>query len=123
MKPSPTSPAATTLLDRDRIAWLEELVADLLDRDDTREAEIIVLRVRVRHDRIDSASTTLRSPGRLDQRPAGREYVRRREVHNIALGATRKNRRLYLLRRDNQDENRATIRMRMRRRGDYEGRA
>ena len=27
------------------------------------------------------------------------------------------------LRRDNQDENRATIRMRMRRRGDYEGRA
>ena len=47
MKPSPTSPATTTLLDRDRIAWLEELVADLLDRDDTREAEIIVLRVRV----------------------------------------------------------------------------
>ena len=28
-----------------------------------------------------------------------------------------------MLRRDNQDENRATIRMRMRRRGDYEGRA
>jgi hypothetical protein len=28
-----------------------------------------------------------------------------------------------ILRRDNQDENRATIRMRMRRRGDYEGRA
>jgi hypothetical protein len=27
------------------------------------------------------------------------------------------------MRRDNQDENRATIRMRMRRRGDYEGRA
>jgi hypothetical protein len=27
------------------------------------------------------------------------------------------------VRRDNQDENRATIRMRMRRRGDYEGRA
>ena len=30
---------------------------------------------------------------------------------------------LAVLRRDNQDENRATIRMRMRRRGDYEGRA
>ena len=31
--------------------------------------------------------------------------------------------RMIALRRDNQDENRATIRMRMRRRGDYEGRA
>jgi hypothetical protein len=31
--------------------------------------------------------------------------------------------RIVGLRRDNQDENRATIRMRMRRRGDYEGRA
>jgi hypothetical protein len=49
MKPSPAlaSTAATTLSDRDRIDRLEELVADLLDRDEAREAENIVLRVRV----------------------------------------------------------------------------
>jgi hypothetical protein len=38
----------------------------------------------------------------------------RRDVMSIGASA---------MRRDNQDENRATIRMRMRRRGDYEGRA
>jgi hypothetical protein len=38
---------AATLADRDRIERLEELVADLLDRDATREAESIVLTVRV----------------------------------------------------------------------------
>jgi hypothetical protein len=42
-----TSLKSTTLLDRDRIDRLEELVADLLDRDEAREAENIVLRVRV----------------------------------------------------------------------------
>jgi hypothetical protein len=47
MKPALASTAATTLLDRDRIARLEELVANLLDRDEAREAEIIVLKVRV----------------------------------------------------------------------------
>ena len=47
MKPSPTSPAAATFLDRERIARLEEMVADLLDRDAAREADNIVLRVRI----------------------------------------------------------------------------
>jgi hypothetical protein len=46
-KPTLVSTAATTLADRDRIDELEKLVADLLDRDATREAETIVLRVRV----------------------------------------------------------------------------
>jgi excisionase family DNA binding protein len=47
MKPALASTAATTLLDRDRIARLEEMVAELADRDEAREAENIVLRVRV----------------------------------------------------------------------------
>ena len=42
-----TSLKSTALLDRDRIARLEEMVAELLDRDEAREAENIVLRVRV----------------------------------------------------------------------------
>jgi hypothetical protein len=46
MQPSPAS-AATTLSDRDRLDRLEELVADLLDRDAAREADNIVLHVRV----------------------------------------------------------------------------
>jgi hypothetical protein len=46
-KPALVSTAATTLSDRDRIDRLEELVADLLDRDATREAESVVLTVRV----------------------------------------------------------------------------
>jgi hypothetical protein len=41
------------------------------------------------------------------------------ELNKEGPGINRKR----VLRRDNQDENRATIRMRMRRRGDYEGRA
>jgi hypothetical protein len=47
MKPALVSTAATTLSDRDRIDELEKLVADLLDRDAARDAENIVLRVRV----------------------------------------------------------------------------
>jgi hypothetical protein len=46
-KPALVSTAATTLSDRDRIDELETLVANLLDRDGTREAENIVLRVRL----------------------------------------------------------------------------
>ena len=47
MKPPLVSTAATTIADRDRLDRLEERVADLLDRDATREAENILLRVRV----------------------------------------------------------------------------
>ncbi len=46
MKSSPAS-ASIEQTDRDRIDRLEELVADLLDRDEAREAENIVLRVRI----------------------------------------------------------------------------
>jgi hypothetical protein len=46
-KPAPANTAATTLSERDRIDRLEEIVADLLDRDATREADNIVLRVRI----------------------------------------------------------------------------
>jgi hypothetical protein len=38
---------AATLCDRDRIDELERLVADLLDRDAAREAESVVLQVRI----------------------------------------------------------------------------
>ena len=47
----------------------------------------------------------------------GRQAARKLKRAQILLAADAG------VRRDNQDENRATIRMRMRRRGDYEGRA
>jgi Helix-turn-helix domain len=50
MNPLPAPVPASARIeqtDLDRIARLEELVADLLDRDSAREAENIVLRVRI----------------------------------------------------------------------------